>query len=76
MSDQTSHILNEISEGKKFTEAYTPRSESFEKNIWRSEESRQRNADENRDSTIQQNDEIIISFNQQLRDAEATMLRL
>ena len=75
MSDQTSRILNEIFEGEKLIEAHTPHSESFEKNIRRSEESRQRNADKNRDSTIQQNDKIITFFSQQLRNAEATMLR-
>ena len=48
---------------------------SFEKNIRRYEESRQRNIDENKDSTIQQNDEIIISFNQYLRNAETMILR-
>ena len=76
MSDQTSRILNEVSEDEKFTEAHTPHSESLEKNIRRSEESRQRNADEDKNSTIQQNDEIITSLNQQLRNAETTMLRL
>ena len=75
MSDQTSRILNEISEGEELTEAYTSHFESFEKNIRRSEESRQRNAGEDKGTTIQQNDEITISFNQQLRDVEATVLR-
>ena len=76
MSDQTSRILNEVSEGEKLTEAHTPHSESLEKNIRRSEEFRQRNADEDRNSTIQQNDEVTTFFNQQLRDAKATVLRL
>ena len=76
MSDQTGRILNEVSEGEKFTEVHTPHSENLKKNIQRSEESCQRNADEDKDSTIQQNDEIIILFNQQFRNAEATMLRL
>ena len=75
MSDQTSCILNEISEGEKLIEAHTPHSENLKENIRQSEKSRQRNADENRDSTIQQNDEIIPSFNQQFRDAETTVLR-
>ena len=75
MSDQTGRILSEVPEGEELTEAHTPHSESLEKNIRRSEESRQRNADEDKDSTIQQNDEITISFSQQLRNAEATMLR-
>ena len=52
MSDQTSRILNEISEGEKLIEAHTSHSENLEENIRRSEESRQRNADENRGSTI------------------------
>ena len=75
MSDQTSRILNEIPEGEKFIEAHTPHSKSFKKNIRRSEKSRQRNADEDKDSTIQQNDKIITFLSQQLRDAEATVLR-
>ena len=75
MSDQTDRILNEISEGEEFTEAHTPHFESLEKNIRRSEESRQRNVDENKNSIIQQNDEVTISLNQQLRDAKATVLR-
>ena len=75
MSDQTSRILNEISEGEELIETHTPYSESFEENIRRSEKSRQRNVNENKGSTIQQNDEIIISFNQQFRDAETTVLR-
>ena len=76
MSDQTDRILSEISEDEELTEAHTPHFKSFEKNIRRSEKSRQRNVDENKDSTIQQNDEIIIFFNQQFRNAEATVLRL
>ena len=76
MSDQTSRILNEISEDEEFTEVHTPHSESLKENIRRSEEFRQRNADENKSSTIQQNDEVITPFNQQFRNAEATMLRL
>ena len=76
MSDQTGRILNEVSEGEKLTEAHTPHFESLEENIRRSEKFRQRNAGENRDSIIQQNDEIIIFFSQQLRNAEATVLRL
>ena len=75
MSDQTDRILDEISEDEEFTEIYTSHFKSFEKNIRRSEEFRQRNADENKNSTIQQNDEIIIFFNQQFRNAETTMLR-
>ena len=76
MSNQTNRILDEISEGEEFTEAHTPYSESLEKNIRRSEKFRQCNAGEDRDSIIQQNDEIITSLNQQLRNAEATVLRL
>ena len=75
MSDQTGRILNEVSEGEKLIEIHTSHSESFEENIRRSEKSRQCNVGENRDSTIQQNDEIITFFSQQLRDAETTVLR-
>ena len=64
MSDQTNRILDEISEDEKFIEVYTPHSESLEENIRRNKKFRQRNADENKDSTIQQNDEIITLFNQ------------
>ena len=60
MLDQTNRILNEVLEDEKFIEAHTSHSESLEENIRRSEKSRQRNAGENKDSTIQQNDEIII----------------
>ena len=63
MSDQTNRILNEIFENKKFTEAHTLYSESFEKNIQNNEKSRQRNVHENKNSTIQQNDKIITFFN-------------
>ena len=76
MSDQTGRILNEISEGEKLIKVHTPHFESLEKNIRRSEKFRQRNLGENRSSTIQQNDEVITSFNQQFRNAETTMLRL
>ena len=64
MLDQTNYILSEIFENKKFTEIHTSHSENLEKKIRRSEKSRQRNADENKSSTIQQNDEVIIFFNQ------------
>ena len=60
MSNQTDRILNEISKSEKFIEVHTSHSESFEKNIRQNEKLRQRNADENKDSIIQQNDEIII----------------
>ena len=53
MSKQTSCILIEISESKKFIEAYTSHSKSLEENIRRSEKLRQRNADENKNSIIQ-----------------------
>ena len=52
MSNQTSRILDEVSEGEKLTEAHTPHSENLEENIRRSEKFRQRNADEDKDSTI------------------------
>ena len=63
MLDQTNRILNEIFENEEFTEAHTPHFKSFKKNIRRSEKFCQRNVDENKNSTIQQNDEIIVSFN-------------
>ena len=53
MSDQTSRILNEISEDEKFIEAYTLHFINFEKNIRQSEEFCQCDVDENKDSTIQ-----------------------
>ena len=52
MLDQTNRILNEIFKDKKFIEAHTLHSKSLKENIRRSEKSRQRNADENKDSTI------------------------
>ena len=52
MSDQTNRILNEVSEGEKFIKTHTSHFESLEENIRRSEKSRQRNADENKSSTI------------------------
>ena len=42
--------------------------------IFESEKFRWRNVDENKDSTIQKNDKVIIFFNQQFRDAKMTML--
>ena len=75
MSDQISRILDEIFEDEELTEAHTPHFESFEEDIRRSEKFRQRNAGEDKNSIIQQNDKVIISFNQQLRNAETTMLR-
>ena len=75
MSDQTNRISNEISEDEKFIKVYTSHSESFKTNIQRSEKFRQRNADEDKSSTIQQNDEIITFLSQQFRNAKTTMLR-
>ena len=75
MLNQINRILSEISEDEKLTEVHTPHSENFKKNIRRSEKFRQRNVGENKDSIIQQNDEVTIFLNQQFRDAEATVLR-
>ena len=75
MSDQTGRILKEVLEGEKLIEVHTSHSKSFKNNIRGNEKSRQRNADGNKDSTIQQNDEVIILFNQQFRNAKTTMLR-
>ena len=52
MSDQTSYILNEILESKKLIEAHTSHSESFKENIRQNEKHRQRNVDEDKNSTI------------------------
>ena len=76
MSNQMSCILNEVFENEKFIEVHTSHSESFKENIRRREKPRQHNVNENKDSTIQQNDEVITFFSQQFRDAETTMLRL
>ena len=75
MLNQTSCILNEVSEDEKLIETHTPHFESLKKNIRRSEKSHQRNVNENKDSTIQQNNEIIISLIQQFRNTKTTMLR-
>ena len=57
--------FNKIFEKEKFIEVYTLHSESLEKNIRRSKKFCQRNIDENKNSIIQQNNEIITFFNQQ-----------
>ena len=72
----TDSILNEINDGEKFIEVQTPRFESFEENLRSIEKTRRRIANADIDSTTEQNDEINNFFNQQLRNAEATMLRL
>ena len=72
----TNSILNEINDDEKLTEAQTSRSENLEENLKSIEETRRRIADADIDSTTEQNDEINNFFSQQLRDAEATMLRL
>ena len=59
----TDSILNEINDGEKFTEAQTPRSESFEKNLKSIEKTRKRIADANIDSTTKQNNKINNFFN-------------
>ena len=63
MLDQTNRILNKIFESEKFIETHTLHFKSLERNIRRSEKFRQRNVDENKNSTIQRNNEIIIFFN-------------
>ena len=63
MLNQTNCILNEISEDEKFTEVHILHSESFKK-IQQNEKSCQRNVNENKNSTIQQNNKIITSFKQ------------
>ena len=71
----TDSILNEINEGEKLIEVQTPRSENFKKNLRSIEKTRKRVADADTNSTIKQNDEINNFLNQQLRNAEMTMLR-
>ena len=63
MSDQTNCILDKISENEKFTEAHILHVKNFEKNIRRSEEFCQRDVDENKNSTIQQNNKVIVFLN-------------
>ena len=75
MSDQTSRILNKISEDEKLIEVYTLYFESLEKNFQRSEKLYQRNADENKNLTKQQKDKNIIFINKQLLNVKTTMLR-
>ena len=53
MSDQTDRILSEIFESEKLIKAYTPHFKSFKKNIRRNEKLRQRDVDENKNSTTQ-----------------------
>ena len=71
----TDSILNEINDDEKLIEIQTSRSESFEENLKSIEKTRRRIADANIDSTIKQNDEVNNFLNQQLQNAEATMLR-
>ena len=61
-----SYNLSKIFESEEFIETYTLYFKNFEKNIRRNEKFCQRNVDENRNSTIQQNNEIIIFFSRQL----------
>ena len=51
MSDQTSRILNERFENKKFIEAYTLHSKNSKENIRRNEKFCQYDIDENKDLT-------------------------
>ena len=53
-------ILNEIFESKKFTEIHPLYSKSFKENIRRNKKFCQRDVDDNKDSTIQSNNKIII----------------
>ena len=72
----TSSILNEIIDGEKLIEAQIPRFESFEENLKLIEKTRRRIANADINSTTKQNNEVNNSFNQQLRNAKTTMLRL
>ena len=53
MSDQTNRIIDKKFKDEKFIEAYISYFESLKENIQRSEKFRQRNVNENKDSTIQ-----------------------
>ena len=71
----TNSILNEINESEELTETQIPRSKNFEKNLKSIEKTRRRVASANINLIIKQNDEVNNLFNQQFRNAEATMLR-
>ena len=71
----TNSILNEMNENEEFIKAQIPRFKNFEKNLKLIEKTRRRIASANTNLTTKQNNEINNSFNQQLRDAKATMLR-
>ena len=71
----TNSILNEINDGEKLIEAQTPQSENLKENLKPIEETRRRIASANIDSITKQNDEINNFLNQQLWNAEATILR-
>ena len=72
----TNSILNEINDDEKFTEVQTSRFKNFEENLKSIEKTRRRIASANIDLIIKQNDKINNFFNQQFRNAKATMLRL
>ena len=72
----TDSILNEINDDEKLIEAQTPRFENFKENLKSIEKTRRRIVNANIDSITKQNDEINNLFNQQFRNAKATMLRL
>ena len=72
----TNSILNEINESEKLIETQIPRFENFEENLKSIEKTRKRIADANINSTTKQNNKINSFFNQQFRNAEATILRL
>ena len=72
----TDLILNEINEGEEFIEIQTSRFENFKENLKLIEKTRKRVANANTNSTTKQNDKINNLLNQQLQNAETTMLRL
>ena len=72
----TGSILGEINEGEELTGAQTPRSGSPEENLRPTEETRRRTAGADTGSTTEQNGGANSPLSQQLRDAEATVLRL
>ena len=60
MSDQTNRIFNKVFGNEELIKVHTLHSKSLERNTRRNEKFCQRDFDENKNSTIQQNDGIII----------------
>ena len=76
MTNSSNQILDEINDDEKFIEIQIFRIESFEANSRRIEKSRHHIVDDDTNFNTQYTDEINSFLSQQLRNAEATMLRL